>query len=73
MIAAACGAICLDVHQPPICEFEIQFHTTPAAAWLPRDAGRGRLRGDEAGSGFRRKPAWSLQDREMVDNLGWRW
>jgi hypothetical protein len=68
---AAIGEVSYD--RSRLCEFEIYFQTTPAAAWLPRDAGCGRVRRDEAGSGFRRKPARSLQDREMVDDLGWRW
>jgi hypothetical protein len=51
------------------CEFEIRFHRSRchAAATL-----RGLARDLEGRTGkrLRRKPAWSLQDREMVDDLG---
>ena len=38
-------------NQPPICEFEIRFHTGPAAMRLPRHAGQPRTWRDEPGLG----------------------
>jgi hypothetical protein len=57
---------------PPTCESEIRFHTAPGchvAAILRRHA---RSLGGRTGNWFRRKPSWSLQDREMDADFGLR-